>query len=395
MTAIAIRKGGDGKYFDGGGLSLVKAGERGKWVFRYSHLGRRREMGLGAWPDMSLADARTARNQWAATLSLGKDPIQEREAAQAAEVAERDRYDPTFAEMVDTVFEAKKAGLRGGGDRGRWRSPLDTHIIPRIGQRRMSDLTQMDLRDALKPIWKAKHPTAIKAWSRIRIVFEEARYAGIACDPFTADAAKRLLGEVRHKPAHIPSTPWRDAPALWEKLNPALPAGLCLRWMLLTLVRFDGCRGAHLGEIEGDVWTVPADRVKGREGQVEDFRVPLSRPAMDIVREARKTGDGLLFTSLRGRAVTSRGVEVHLDRIKEAGRPHGFRSTFRSWVQDTESCSFEVAETVLGHAVGSRVVRSYARSDLLDRRRTVMEAWGRFVTGQASADVVPITKGRS
>ncbi|MGR3481681.1 tyrosine-type recombinase/integrase [Salipiger marinus] len=367
MTNISIRKAADGKLFDGGGLTLVKGGDRGKWVYRYSHLGRRREMGLGAWPDLSLAEARRARDTWAGILAGGKDPIQEREAERAAEIAARDRHDPTFAEMVDIVFEAKKDGLRGGGTRGRWRSPLDTHVIPKIGTRRMTELSQLDIRDAIKPIWRSKHPTAEKAIQRTRIVFEEARFAGIVCDPFTVDAARRMLGEVRHETQHIASTRWQDVPALWTKLDPQRSAGLALRWMLLTLVRFDGCRGARVSEIDGDIWTVPAERVKGREGKAKDFRVPLPPAALEIVAEARDMGHDLLFSGHRGKPISSRGVEVYLNRINEPGRPHGFRSTFRTWVQETDACSYEVAETILGHTIGSEPLRVFRRLQLLSR----------------------------
>ncbi|MGR3376077.1 tyrosine-type recombinase/integrase [Salipiger abyssi] len=392
LTNVAIKKAGDGKLFDGGGLTLVKKGDGGKWVFRFSHLGKRREMGLGAWPELSLAEARKARDAWSSVLARGEDPIQVREAERAAEIAERDKHDPTFAEMVDIVFEAKKDGLRGGGARGRWRSPLDTHVIPRIGRKRMSAITQIEVRDALKPIWRTKHPTAEKAIQRTRIIFEQARFAGIDCDPFTVDAAKRLLGEVRHKTKHIAATPWQDVPALWTRLDPHLSAGLCLRWMLLTLVRFDGCRGARTSEVVDGIWIVPEDRVKGREGKTRDFHVPLPAAALEIVEDAKEAGDDLLFPGRRGAMLSSRAVEVYLDRIGEAGRPHGFRSAFRSWVQDTDACLYDVAETILGHSVGGKVERSYARSDLLERRRPVMEAWARYVTGAEASSVLQLRR---
>lgn len=392
LSAVAIKNAGDGKLFDGNGLQLVKKGDGGKWVYRYTHLGKRREMGLGTWPTLSLADARKVRDQWSQVLALGKDPKAERDAQRAEEVAERDKVDPTFADMVDIVFEAKKDGLRGGGTRGRWRSPLDIHVIPKIGRKRMSQLHQTEIRDALQPIWRKKHPTAEKAIQRTRIVFREAQLMGIACDPFTVDAAERMLGEVRHITQHIEATPWQEVPALWQKLDPNTASGLCLRWMLLTLVRADGCRKAETDEVDEDVWTVPEDRVKGKEGLVSDFRVPLSAAAREIVDNARAAGGGYLFPGHRRRPITDRAIEVYLDRIGEKGRPHGFRTSFRSWVQDTDACSYEVAETILGHVVGGKVERTYARSDLLERRRPVMEAWARFVTGAKAADVVPIRR---
>lgn len=392
LTAVAVRKAADGKLFDGGGLTLIKKGASGKWVFRYSHLKKRREMGLGTWPDLSLAEARDERDKWANVLAGGNDPISVRDSEKARLVEERDRTDPTFAEAVDMVFEARKEGLRGEGKRGRWRSPLDQHIIPKIGRKRMSQITQIDIRDALKPIWRTKHPTAEKAIQRTRIVFRAIRKSGFECDPFMVDAAEHLLGEVRHKTQHIAATDWRDVPALWKKLDPKLSAGLCLRWMLLTLVRFDGCRAASVSEIVDGVWTVPEDRIKGKEGKVSDFRVPLSGAALSIVEDAQNIGHELLFPGHRGKPITSRGVEVYLDRIGEPGRPHGFRTAFRTWVQDNDVCSYEVAETILGHKIGSTVERSYARSDMLERRQPIMEAWANYVTNGAQ-NVVKLVRG--
>lgn len=393
LTAVAIRKSEDGKLFDGEGLSLDKRGESGKWVWRFQRQKRRREMGLGSWPAVSLADARKERDRWAAVLASGRDPIEEREALRQAELEARSKVDPTLEEAVMLVFEAKRDGLRGDGTRGRWLSPLKTHLLPKLGQRRLSEITKTDLHSAIKPIWRTKHPTAIKVVHRTRIVFRHMKLAGFDCDPFTVDAAEHMLGEVIHKSTPTPSTDWREIPALWERLSRVSIADGCLRFMLLTIVRLDGCAGARFSEIEGDVWTVPADRIKGREGVVEDFRVPLSPEALEVVEELRPFAESdLIFATRAGTPIGSREVERRLAALGEAGRPHGFRSSFRSWVQDTGSCAWEVSETVLGHAIGSKVERSYARSDLLDRRRPVMSAWARFVTGAATADVVPIRR---
>ena len=391
LTAATIKKATDGKLQDGGGLILVKKGDRGTWVFRYSHQKRRREMGLGPWPDLSLAGARASRDKWAEVLATGVDPMVERSAEiERAAEAEREKRDPTLAELFDIVFEAKKDGLRGGGVRGRWRSPIDKHVIPRLGGRNMSGITQHDIYDALKPIWRSKHPTAEKAIQRLRIIFDEGRYMGLGVDPFTVDAARRMLGEVRHVTKHITATKWQDIPGLWQRLDPELASGLCLRWMILTMVRFDGCRAASVSEVDQDIWTVPQDRVKGRVGRVEDFRVPLPKQALQIVDQQRRLSKELMFVGHRGSSVTSRAVEVYLDRIGEKGRPHGLRTAFRTWVQDTDACSFEVAETILGHKIGTSVERSYARSDLLERRAVVMQSWADYVTGTAFAKIATL-----
>ncbi len=382
LTATAVKKAGDGKLFDGGGLMLVKKDGAGKWVYRFSHLKRRREMGLGPWPAAAPADARRLRDEWASELAAGRDPIEIRESRQADELAERSRHDPTFAEATEMVFEAKKAGLRGGGSRGRWLSPLETHILPVIGARRMSEIEKTDLHRAFKPIWREKHPTAIKALRRTRIIFRQMKLMDFPCDPFAVDAAEHMLGEVRHVETPMPSTPWQDMPALWRKLSNGSSGDMCLRWMMLTLVRLDGCAGARGAEIKDGVWTVPADRIKGREGKVKDFRVPLPQVAQDLAIEAEQfSPSDLLFPGDTGRAISSRRLELRLDQVGEIGRPHGFRSSFRSWVQDTDACAWEVSETALGHSIGNKVERAYARSDMLDRRREVMAAWAEFLTG--------------
>lgn len=395
LTAIQVKAADDGKLFDGGGLTLVKSGASGKWVYRYSHLGRRREMGLGAWPALTLAEARKLRDRWAAELAAGRDPLAVRAAERADEIAQRDKVDPTLAEAVTMVFEARKATLRGEGKRGRWRSPLDIHVLPKIGRKRLSELHQSDIHDALKPIWRKKHPTAKKAWERLRVVLRESKRSGFECSSETADAARTMLGEVLHKAKHIPATPWRDIPHLYARL-PEGAVGDCLRFMILTAVRMDGCRCATRAEFGGAVWTVPEDRVKGREGKVEDFRVPLSRQAHQLVTDAMEFDDSFLFASSRtGRPVTSAALEKALRALGEKGQPHGFRSSFRTWVQDNQATTFEVAETALGHVVGTKVQRSYERSDLLELRAVVMQRWADYVTGQAPANVIRLDERQS
>lgn len=388
LTAIQIKNAPDsGSLSDGGGLILVRRNGNGKWVYRYSYLGKRRDMGLGSQADLTLSEARKARDQWAKVLASGADPIAARDALRAAEIADRERDNPTFSTMAERVFEARKATLRGDGDRGRWWSPLKLYVLPKIGRRPIAEIMPSDIADALKPIWREKHPTAVKAIERTRIVFRDAALMGADCDQKTVARAKHMLGVVHHKTKHIEAVPWQAVPALYADLcrMPNVSA-LAARWAVLTLVRSMAVRGARFDEIEGDVWTVPASRVKGKRGKVSDFRVPLSPEALAVVELAR--GGDLLFPGRTGRPIT----DVAVAKALPAGTIHGLRTTFRTWVQDQSACSWDVAETVLGHQIGNRVERSYARSDLLDQRRVVMDAWARFVTG-AEANVVQFRKG--
>lgn len=392
LTSIGIKNAPDGKLFDGDGLILNKKGSGGKWVYRYSFLKKRREMGLGAYPTVSLADARKARDRWASELAAGRDPIEVRADEQAAVIAERDKRDPTFEEMTLIVFEARKETMKGDGERGRWLSPLKTHIFPKIGNMRMSEIHQKDIADAVAPIWKTKHPTAKKAMRRIKIVFDEAELMGYECSERTARAAERILGHHRHTETPIAATPWQDVPALYERLDLGNIGARCLAFTILTLGRLDATRGARYSEIDGDVWTIPKERMKGKEGFVQDFRVPLSREALRLVEICRDAESDMLFPGLHRRGpISDRAIEKVLDVLKEEGRPHGFRTSFRTWVQDTDACSWDVSETVLAHTIGSNTERSYARSDLLDRRRPVMEAWASHVTG-AAGNVVKLAR---
>lgn len=387
LTAVAIQAAPSGKLADGAGLILVKTETAGKWLYRYSFAGSRREMGLGSYPAITLAAARKARDKWAGVLAGGKDPITERERQKAAEKAEMDRTDPTLAEVAATVFESRKAGLRGDGVRGRWFSPLAVHVLPKIGGLRISQIHQSDIHRALKPIWATKVATAEKTIQRLGVIFKQAKLMGLECDPFTVDAARHMLGDVRHESKPITATPWQDIPALYAKLCDRGTSHQALRMMILTAVRSAGVRGLHFDEIDGDVWTVPADRIKGREGKAKPFRVPLSQAALDVLAvSAEYTQDFAFPGQGRSDCVSDVAIQKALNMLGEAGRPHGFRTSFRTWAQDTDQ-PWDVAEAILGHAVGNRVERAYARSDLLDRRRVVMDKWAAHVTGQASVVV--------
>ena len=389
LTAIEVHAAPNGPLSDGGGLSLVE----GRWSYRYSYSGKRREMGLGTYPTVTLAAARKARDRWAGVLLGGKDPITERDRLIATERAAMDRHDPTFAEIAQTVFDGMKASLRGGGDRGRWFSPLAVHIIPKIGAMRLSQIHQTDLHKALKPIWKTKNETAEKALQRIGIIFRKARLMGMQCDPFTVEATRHMLGEVRRKVTPIVSTPWQDMPALYQRLGDGM-AHMCLRMMILTVVRSAGVRGMRYSEIDGGVWTVPAERMKAIEGREESFRVPLPTEAARMIDAAREFAQSDWVFPGQGRKlphVTDTALSKSLTDLGEAGRPHGFRSSFRTWAQDCDH-PWDVAETALAHSIGAKTERSYARSDLLDRRRVVMDKWAAHVTGQ-SAQVVQLKRG--
>ena len=388
LTAVMIRKAEPGVYQDGAGLSLKKTESGGKWTFRYSFGGKRRDMGLGSLTEVSLSDARQARDRWQKLIHEGTDPISERERLKGVELASQIEHEPTLSEVTAEAFNARKGGLRDAGTRGRWMSPLAKHVLPKLGNRPIASLHQSDIQKALTHLWRQKPPTAKKAILRLGIVFRHARLMGLDVDPFTVEAAKHMLGKVQHQTHSIQATPWQDVPSVFLRLEGSGSTRAALRFLILTVARGMSVRGARFDEIEDDVWTIPAERMKGREGHAHDFRVPLSTGALQIIEECRSIQTGpYLFPSYRKGFISDTALAKGLNELREPGRPHGFRTSFRTWVQETNAATYDVAETALAHIVGNKVERSYARSDLLDQRRVLMQKWADHVT-QEPAQVV-------
>jgi len=396
ITAIQIKNAGDGKLADSRGLFLLKKGDTGRWVYRYQFQTRRRDMGLGSYPDMSLAAARKERDRWAAVAAADSDPIDTRQAEREVATAEANLDDPTFEEAAQRVLKMIKATLKDDGKAGRWLSPLAGHVIPKIGRRKISTITPIEIASVIRPIWHAKHPTAIKAVNRTKMVFQRCRRMGIDCHEETIEIALQHLGEHIHHAVPFAATEWQRIPEVYAKLEDGGTAAKALQFMILTLVRSGGCRGARFDEMPGDVWTVPAVRMKGRKGKTSDFRVPLSDEAMRIRDQMAEINDELVFAGMRkgnGNGITDVAIEKVLNRMKEPGRPHGFRTSFRTWVQDTDATSYDVAETILAHTIGNAVERTYARSDMLEKRGFVMQNWAKYVTGRVSS--INVTPGTS
>lgn len=383
LTVLQIKNAPDGKLFDGEGLELDKKGQRGKWTYRYKFGNKRPELGLGSWPTVTLAEARKERNRWALVRSQGKNPVDVRKAQMAALFAEQSRQDPSLEELANEAFNVIKSELRQDGEAGRWMSPLRKHVFPKIGKRPISTIGQEDIRATLEPIWKSKHPTAEKAIQRLRRIFRQGQYAGYECDPYTINAAQNRLGQVIHKTNPIPSIHWKDIPDLYQWLGEGRTASaVCLQFLILTLVRVGGCCDARFEEFNGDIWTVPADRVKGLKGKTDDFRVPIAPEAQDLIKQQQDLGGEWVFQGYKGQPLSNSTMSKMLRDNGIKGKPHGFRATFRTWVQDNDTTSWEVAETILGHTIGGKTERAYARSDLIERRRPVMEEWARYVTGK-------------
>ena len=267
-------------------------------------------------------------------------------------------------------------------------SPLVHHVLPRLGKTPVEDLDQNDIKNALAAAWAAKPETARKALARLGVVFRHATAMGLNVDLAATTKAAVLLGASRHQKAHIPAMPWQDVPRFFASLTDGGIGSLVVKLLILTATRSAEVRGLRPEEVAGDVWTVPAGRTKsGRE-----HRVALSREALAVIEAARPYArDGTLFASQRGgRGVLSdQAVLAFMRRQGVAGKPHGFRTSFRTWCAET-GVPREVAEAALAHAVdGSTVVeRVYRQTDFLEQRRALMSRWAGYVTGRGSGEIV-------
>jgi integrase len=373
LTNAAVRAAPPGKYGDGGGLWLYRRKDDGaQWVLRYTLHGRRHEMGLGRYPEVSLKEAREAADEWRGVVRQGLDAIKERERRRR--VAEQNAN--VLRDIALDAFESRKAQLKGDGKAGRWFSPLELHVLPKLGRMPVSEIDQRDIRDTLQPIWHAKASTARKALDRLRICMRHAAALGLDVDIQATDKALALLGRQRHVPKHIPAMPWQEVPAFYQSLSGGSVTELALRLLILTAVRSYPLRHIREDQIDGDIWTIPAEAMKGRVGAVSDFRVPLSAEAQAVIQEARKFArDGYLFPGLRKGVISDMTMTKFMDRRGMAARPHGFRSSFRDWAAEATTTPREVAETALGHVSGGSVERAYRRTDFLEQRRALTERW--------------------
>ncbi len=389
LSAVKVRTCEPGKYADGGGLWLHKREDGGgQWVLRVTIHGRRREMGLGAMTEVSLKEAREAADKWRATVREDKDPIKERDRLRR----EAARNMHLLKDIALDAFESRKAELKGDGVNGRWFSPLELHVLPKLGKVPVAEIDQNDIRDVLAPIWHTKAETARKAMNRLGICLKHGAALGLDVDLQATAKAAALLGRQRHKAENIPALHWREVPEFYASLSDGTPAHLGLRLVILTAVRSGPLRFMRLDQIEGDVWTIPGEGIKGRRDATPDFRVPLSSEALAVLDQVKRLArNGVMFPSVRKGVMSDATMSRLMERRGMKGRPHGFRSSLRDWIAETTDTPHDIAETCLGHTVGGSVERAYRRTDFLEQRRVVMERWAMHVTGQNGAVVKMVT----
>jgi integrase len=366
---------GVGKYCDGGGLWLVKRADGGgQWILRYSLYSKRYEIALGGLSKVSLKSARAKAVELRRDVSMGKDPKAEKRKGKLA----AQRSSPTLNAMFADTFEARRRQLKDDGKAGRWKTALRLHVLPTLGKMHVEEITQNEIKQTLAPIWHEKRVTARKAINRLGIVLRHAAAAGYDVDLQAVIKAKALLGAQDLSSTHIPSMPWQEVPGFYQSLKAETICHLALRLTILTACRSGEVRYIQPTEINNDVWVVPEERMKGGV----EHCVPLSQEAMAVIEEAKKfERDGFLFPNKNKGVISDMTMSRYMTRLGLEARPHGFRSSFRTWCAEATDTPREVAETALAHVAGGKVERSYLRTDFLEQRRVLMERWADHVLG--------------
>ena len=380
VQALKVR----GRYGDGDGLYLEVSRTGSKsWILRVTVQGRRRDIGLGGLSWVSLAEARDKARALRKVAKEGRDPLAEREAKKGV---------PTFEEAARTVYEISRPGWRKGGVHVKhWINSLERHVFPVIGNRLVDTIQSRDVISVLQPIWFKIPVTARRVKQRIRTVMQWAKGANLYSGENPVTAAEGSLprhskGETRHYAA----MPYDALPTFLADLAKRDGiAAMALRFLILTAARSGEVRGARWSEIdlETGVWAVPGTRMKAKK----DHRVPLTVEALAVLDAARGLDPDRVFPGRqRGKPMSDMTLKAVLKRMgRKDVTVHGFRSTFRDWAAERTNVPREIAELCLAHFVGNAVERAYRRSDLLSKRRTLMERWARFCC-PASADVIEI-----
>jgi integrase len=386
LTALAVSKlKDDGRYAVGGvdGLYLRVAGGGRAWVLRIKIAGKRCDIGLGPFPEVSLADARDIARDHRRQVRQGINPLDARRKARAALAVERAAA-KTFKECAEAYVEANKAGWKNDKHIKQWRATLDTYAYPVIGALPVASVTIAHILTVLEPIWSVKTETASRLRGRIESVLDWAKVRGYRDGENPArwrghlDKTLPARNKVQ-KVEHHAALPYGEIGSFMSDLRKRDGiSARALEFSILCASRSGEVRHASWAEIDlvGKIWTIPAVRMKaGRE-----HRVPLSDDAAALLRGApRIDGSEFVFPAPRGGALSDMALTAVLKRMKRGDlTQHGFRSTFRDWAGETTSYPREVIEHALAHQLADKAEAAYQRGDLLAKREKLMADWAKF-----------------
>lgn len=381
-----------GYHADGGGLYLrvTETGSKG-WAFIFQWGGKRKEMGLGALHTVELGEAREKAREARKLVADGVNPIEARKVQKAAEAPTSER---TFKAVAERFIQEREGGWKGGAAAKNWRRMLETHAAS-LGELDVAAITTDDVLAVVRPIWNTKPPTAQRIRSRIEQVLDAARAWKFRTGENPALGKGHLsfiLPEQRHEEAHHEAMPFGDLPAFGKRLHGLdTISSRALEFSILCASRPNEPVGATWQEMHlaDRLWIIPGERMKeGRE-----HVVTLNDQAVALLEQMGVRGmepDAYVFPGGHG---GSRGryhplVPQTLWNCLQRLAPdrgftvHGFRSSFSDWAAEETDYSHELVEVALSHVVGSQVSRAYRRTTMVEKRRELMQDWGKFVSGE-------------
>lgn len=384
-AVAAIKK--EGRHPVGGvpGLHLRVTGEghRG-WVLRVQVGSKRCDYGLGAYPEVSLADAREKARAMRGQINAGEVPVGSMRTRKALLIEKT--FIRTFESCAEAFLQDKEKEWKNPKHRQQWRNTLQSYVYPHIGGLGVDEVDLPHVLACLEPIWHSKTETAVRVRGRIETVLGWAQVRKYRTKENVA-RWKGHLDKVLPAPSkiqkveHHRSIPYEDVADFVIKLQQRQGIAVkALMLLILTCARSGEVRGARWGEVDLDkgVWTIPAERMKAGK----EHRVALSNAARDLLRTLpRFEGSNLIFPGTKGQPLSDMTLLAVMRRMDVSAVPHGFRSTFRDWVGDCTSYPADLAESALAHTLESKVEAAYRRSDALERRRAMMEEWANFCLG--------------
>jgi integrase len=362
-------------------LQVSKSGAR-SWILRATVGSRRRDIGLGGFPDVTLAQAREKARVTRGKIDQGFDPIEERKAAKVALRASQAKR-LSFAEAARRKHEAIAPEFRNARSRANWLSSLELYAVPVIGDMEVADVEMSHVLSVIEPIWRDKTHTANRVRQRMEAVFDWA-IARKYRESANPAAWKGNLAEVLPKPTKISTVkhhralPWQEIPGFMRRLRKRTGmSARALEFAILTAARSGEVRFATWNEIDLDaaLWVVPGQRTKNGKAH----RVPLSKEVVALLRTLpRFENEDTVFTASRGGSLSDMSLSSLTRKMDVDAVPHGFRSSFKDWARNCTDASDEVSELALAHVNSDSTRAAYARDELLEQRSIMMEQWARF-----------------
>ena len=383
LTKKLVQNLGAGRHGDGNGLYLVvdPSGAR-RWIVRVVVKGQRNKKGAPLRTDFGLGNADLV------TLHQARERALEyrRMAKQGLNPRFHGKQEvPTFEEIAQQVHIERLPTWKNAKHGQQWINTLRDYAFPKIGRMPVDSIGQPEVLMCLSPIWTDKHETARRLSQRIKTVLDVAKSKGfrVGENPITEIKDAKVLPKVTAKPKHHKAMKWQEVPNLYLELQTRnAMAAKALMFTCLTGSRTSEVLEMEWSEVnlENHIWTCPAERMKAGV----THRVPLTAEMIEIIEPLQAMASKFVFEGQkRHQPLSNMSMLMLLRRMKVEGvTVHGFRSTFRDWVSETTNTSREISEMSLAHKVGSRVEQAYARSDLLDKRRLLMERWSRYVANQ-------------